>query len=468
MRICLYTNTALPCVGGQEHVVDELARRIQAAGHEVAVLCPVAPRGILARDGRLPYPVVRHRRFVSTRWFVDWYVSTLERLRQQFPYDILHCHNVYPSGYLAALAAGAGRAPVVITSHGGDVRGGQPAVPQDGFAGPARSGSRGSGSAHRHQSLHRTGLPGTGGDAAATVPDSQWCECRTVPTPGGTARGAAAPASPTQLCALSRPFGALKGVDVLLRARRHLDEGAPHLVIAGEGPERLALERLRSGLGLDAQVSFVGHVQGDAKTWLLQNAFALAIPSREREAFPLVLLEGYAAGCAVVVSDAAGLCDLVEPNVMGWVVPRNDPAAWRTCSSSCGQCRKRRRRCGGMCVKWPRRTTGGMLPTSIWQCLTRCWRAGANCGGRPSRLCSPIFRGLRLITRSGMATWAVATQMDMRASVPPAFMLAGVPVLPGPCETRNRLQHEQSLGVPSSLPPLRHFSKGDPFVDLPN
>ena len=40
MRICLYTSTALPKIGGQEMAVDALARQYQAQGHEVVVLAP--------------------------------------------------------------------------------------------------------------------------------------------------------------------------------------------------------------------------------------------------------------------------------------------------------------------------------------------------------------------------------------------------------------------------------------------
>ncbi len=45
MRICLYTETALPMIGGQELVVDALAREYTNQGHDVVVLAPT-PRGV--------------------------------------------------------------------------------------------------------------------------------------------------------------------------------------------------------------------------------------------------------------------------------------------------------------------------------------------------------------------------------------------------------------------------------------
>ena len=120
MRICLYTETALPVLGGQEMVVDALAREYLALGHEPVVLAP-SPRRVLVADHEFPYPVVRHPRFVSTRHFMEWYKHWLLRAQRQHRFDLLHCHSIYPCGYLATLCEGQLGIPTVITSHGGDV-----------------------------------------------------------------------------------------------------------------------------------------------------------------------------------------------------------------------------------------------------------------------------------------------------------------------------------------------------------
>ncbi|HZU35642.1 MAG TPA: glycosyltransferase, partial [Gemmataceae bacterium] len=62
MRICLYTDTALPKLGGQELVVDALARQFQAAGHRVTVLAPKPRRPVRPNDDAFPYSIVRHPR----------------------------------------------------------------------------------------------------------------------------------------------------------------------------------------------------------------------------------------------------------------------------------------------------------------------------------------------------------------------------------------------------------------------
>ena len=94
MRICLYTETALPKMGGQEVVVDALARHFQELGHGVMVLAPHPRLPLRARDQALPYPVMRHPRFYSTRRFVSWYHWFLLRLHRTFRPDVLHCHSL--------------------------------------------------------------------------------------------------------------------------------------------------------------------------------------------------------------------------------------------------------------------------------------------------------------------------------------------------------------------------------------
>ena len=121
MRICLYTETALPTIGGQELAVDALARQFRAYGHEVVVLTLRGRRGAHVDDSALGYPVVRHPRFISQRFLLGYYRRYLEAVYREYAFNVLHCHNVYPAGYVATLWAASQGVPIVLTSHARDI-----------------------------------------------------------------------------------------------------------------------------------------------------------------------------------------------------------------------------------------------------------------------------------------------------------------------------------------------------------
>ena len=117
-----------------------------------------------------------------------------------------------------------------------------------------------------------------------------------------------------------------KGLDVLLDALSLLAaEGLRPLAwIAGDGPERAALEAQAARLGLMGQVRFLGE-RADAAD-LLAACDVFAMPSR-REGLGVAALEAMAVGRAVVCSAVGGLRDSVVPERTGVQVPPGDARA---------------------------------------------------------------------------------------------------------------------------------------------
>lgn len=113
-----------------------------------------------------------------------------------------------------------------------------------------------------------------------------------------------------------------KGFDVLVRAMRGLP--GVHVVIAGEGPERGALERLARGEGVAERVHLPGWTQDAAG--LLAACDVLTCPSRQ-EPLGNVVLEGFSAGRAVVAAAAAGPSELIEDGRTGMLVAVEDEVA---------------------------------------------------------------------------------------------------------------------------------------------
>jgi glycosyltransferase involved in cell wall biosynthesis len=92
-----------------------------------------------------------------------------------------------------------------------------------------------------------------------------------------------------------------KNLSRLLRAFAHVAQAIPaRLVIAGDGPDRPALEALAAELGLGGQVSFLGHIADPAPLYAGFNVFAL---SSDTEQMPISVIEAMAAGLPVAGTD---------------------------------------------------------------------------------------------------------------------------------------------------------------------
>ena len=117
-----------------------------------------------------------------------------------------------------------------------------------------------------------------------------------------------------------------KGVDVLVDAVQHLPAGLP-VTIAGDGPEREALEKQAADRGVADRITFLGRVPAAELHERMRAAAVVVVPSRWYENQPMTVLEAYGCGRPVVASDLGGLPELVEDGVTGALVPHNDPRA---------------------------------------------------------------------------------------------------------------------------------------------
>ena len=103
--------------------------------------------------------------------------------------------------------------------------------------------------------------------------------------------------------------------------------------IAGDGPEWAALERRRAELGLQAHVTFLGHlaqaeVQAELAWADVLFHTGVVAPSGDRDGLPNVIPEAMAAGVLVVSSPVAGTVEAVRAGETGWLAAVEDPAGW--------------------------------------------------------------------------------------------------------------------------------------------
>ena len=134
-------------------------------------------------------------------------------------------------------------------------------------------------------------------------------------------------AAPRRLVCVGR-LSAQKGQLLLLDAMRAVfDRGVTfHLVFAGDGELRGALEERVRTLGLQDHVTITGWVGSAEVRSELLAACALVLPSFA-EGLPVVIMEAMALRRPVISTFVAGIPELVRPGQDGWLVPAGDTAA---------------------------------------------------------------------------------------------------------------------------------------------
>ena len=132
-----------------------------------------------------------------------------------------------------------------------------------------------------------------------------WERVHVLPPPVRVVSAAESPASRGEYALVAARLAVEKGVDVAIEACRI---AAIALVIAGDGPEREALQAQAAG----SEVRFVGQVD-DARLAALRARAAIAlVPSRSAETFGLAAAEAMAAGLPVAASRVGALAELVD------------------------------------------------------------------------------------------------------------------------------------------------------------
>ena len=123
-------------------------------------------------------------------------------------------------------------------------------------------------------------------------------------------------------------LAAAKGLPILLQSLAQLKSTHPDLVltIIGDGADRPALEEMTIDLELTGNVKFVGYKSQAEVREAMQQTDVFVLPSFA-EGVPVSLMEAMAAGVPVVTTQIAGISELVENGVSGYLVPPGDVAS---------------------------------------------------------------------------------------------------------------------------------------------
>jgi len=120
-------------------------------------------------------------------------------------------------------------------------------------------------------------------------------------------------------------LAAAKGLPILLQSMAELKLTCDdiQLTVVGDGEDRAVLEAQVSALNLTESVDFVGYQSPDAVQGYLRQS-DIFVMSSFAEGVPVVLMEAMMAGLPVVATQIAGISELVEEGVNGFIVPPGD------------------------------------------------------------------------------------------------------------------------------------------------
>jgi len=296
--------------GGERHVID-LANALADRGHQVfAALGPSSP----VKDKLIELPVANIVELPMRNSFNLSTAVKLARFVRRNRIEIVHAHIArdYP---LAALAAGRGKARLVLTRH---------------VLFPLNR-------------IHRMTLRRVKGIIAVSTAVAESVRARhlfrddqivVIHNGIDVDRFARTPSraksSKNLRVGMVGHLAPIKGQEDFIRAASIICANRPgvEFIIAGEdksptGENRRALKGLIDEMGLSQRVLLLGWINDIAE--LLSTLDIFVSPSRA-EPFGLSIVEAMAAGVPVVATQSEGACEIIDSGVTGRLVPIADVA----------------------------------------------------------------------------------------------------------------------------------------------
>ena len=314
MRVGFFTEVYHPVVNGVVASVDALAAGLRALGHDVYCFAPSMPgydegEAEVYRMPSLPLPMGAPYRLTVPMIGRRRRHAIVNRL------DVLHAHSPFVTGWMSVRFARRLRIPLIYTYH-----------------------------TRLEEYAHYVPFDETATRRAATTLTRNFAnlaDAVVVPTPamrdrlfelGVTARVEVIPSgidlslfgSAQRSDAVRASYGIgkddvlllsvsrlarEKNVEVLIDALERCGDRTK-LVIAGDGPERAALQERAKAAGLNGRVVFAGQVHREALPDLYAACDAFLFASFT-ETQGLVVAEALAAGAPVIAADSAQMREVV-------------------------------------------------------------------------------------------------------------------------------------------------------------
>ena len=326
MKVLVLTHEYPPIGGGGGRCALDIAQEMARNGHEIKVLTAHLDPHPLVETDPFGVEIIRIKSMRTEAFRADMramlgfvvmsVVHGLKLIRKWKP-DIIHVHMAVPAGASAYLLSVLTGTPYVITSQLGDVPGATPQKTAGWFK------------------WIKPFTPPIWKRAKAVTTVSQWVkdlaqQSYPVPIeviPNGVPYDELDPGKitvnePPRIIFAGR-FMPQKNLLQLVNVLGRLKDLDWTLTLAGDGPLRGEIEAALQENGIMERTTMTGWVKPENVLDWNRRSDILFMPSLS-EGFPLVGVQACAMGLAMVMSDAGGNVDLVDPGVNGYISTPND------------------------------------------------------------------------------------------------------------------------------------------------
>ena len=331
MNVAIFASAFHPSVGGVEELVRQLAHEYARQGLTAIVLTNRWPRALPRREIYEGIPVYRlamripeyNFKIRMSYWLTHQGVrSAMLEILKRHRIDMIHVQCASSNGHYALMAQEALGLPLVLTTQGERTM----------DAGLVYENSAFQNSILREliaRADHITGCSKDTLDDLENYAGAPFGERASVVYNGirkdDFADVAPYPHPRPYILGIGRHVPQ-KGFDVLIRAFAESGLDSHDLILAGEGPEREALERLAGELGMKDRIHFPGRANRPLAIALFKGCSFFVLPSRQ-EPMGIVNVEAMAAGKAVIASRTGGVPEIVLQDQTGLLVTPGDEAA---------------------------------------------------------------------------------------------------------------------------------------------
>jgi len=236
-------------------------------------------------------------------------------LDEGYDFDVIDAHYYYPDGVAAALLARHFNKPFTVTARGSDINLiATHSIPRRLMRWASNRACASIGvSRALTQAMAQMGMPAS---RLMMMPNGVDLERFYIQSQTSARAVLGWPERPTLLSVGNLVDN--KGHHIVIEALASLPEF--RLVIAGEGPDRHALETLASQFNVSSRLQFLGLVDQDHLAKCYSAADMLVLAS-SREGWPNVLLESMACGTPVVATRVGGIPEIMTSASVGCLMP---------------------------------------------------------------------------------------------------------------------------------------------------